>query len=49
VLELDVLGEGPEGRVRHDPELTARVLVQLARQARAAKLRKAPRNKSAVP
>ena len=37
VLALDVLGEGPEGRVRHDPERTAQVLVELARQARAAK------------
>jgi uncharacterized cofD-like protein len=37
VLALDLLGEGPEGKVRHDPERTAQVLVDLARQARAAK------------
>ena len=48
VLELDLLGEDPEGRVRHDPEVTARVLVQLARQARSAKLRKMARSKSTV-
>lgn len=37
VLALDLLGEGPEGKVRHDPERTAQVLVDLARRARAAK------------
>ncbi len=47
VLELDLLGEEPEGPVRHDPERTAQVLVQLARQARAAKLRKAARSGAA--
>jgi uncharacterized cofD-like protein len=43
-LALDLLGEGPEARVRHDPERTAQVLVELARQARAARLRNAARN-----
>jgi 2-phospho-L-lactate transferase/gluconeogenesis factor (CofD/UPF0052 family) len=43
VLALDVLGEGPEGRVRHDPERTAQLLVDLARRARAARPRKSSR------
>lgn len=42
-LALDVLGMGPEARVRHDPEQTARVLVDLAQQARAEKRRKSSR------
>ncbi|MEX2300311.1 MAG: uridine diphosphate-N-acetylglucosamine-binding protein YvcK [Bryobacterales bacterium] len=38
VLTHDVLGEGTEARVRHDPDRTASLLVELARQARAKKL-----------
>jgi 2-phospho-L-lactate transferase/gluconeogenesis factor (CofD/UPF0052 family) len=44
VLTVDLLGEGPEGRVRHDPERTARALVQLARRARAARERALAKN-----
>jgi uncharacterized cofD-like protein len=39
-LVHDVLGEGAEARVRHDSEQTARLLIGLARQARAERARK---------
>ncbi len=41
-LSHNILGEGPEGRVRHDPERTANLLIELARQARADRRRKTP-------